>query len=66
MTAGQLIARAAECLTCGKEHEPHKDKSRPGLAPQWSDPEDGHPYRSRLPVSIVSQLRQLAAAPPGT
>jgi hypothetical protein len=62
MTAAQLIARAAECQTCGKEHKPHKDPSRPNLASQWSDLEDGHPYRSRLPVSTVEQLRQLAAS----
>ena len=31
------------CEVCGKVHEPRTISS--GLAPQWSDPIDGHGYR---------------------
>jgi hypothetical protein len=61
MTVKQLLAKARECETCGKPHKPWRSKARPTLAPQWSAP-DGHPYRSRLPLSTVEQIERLAVS----
>jgi len=60
VTAKQLIARAAECQACGKEHKPRKD--RPGYAPSWADRKDGHPYRPRLRIDALAALCALADA----
>jgi hypothetical protein len=56
-TVKQLLARAAECETCGKEHKPRQVAR--GYAPSWADP-DGHPYRPRIPRGTLSKLHDLA------
>lgn len=58
MTAEELIARAAQCETCGKEHKPIT-QPKP-KAPSWASPDDGHPYRARMPRHIVERMRNLA------
>lgn len=58
MTVRQLLARAAECEACGKEHKPRV--RQPGFAPNWASPADGHPYRARLPRQVIAQIRTLA------
>jgi hypothetical protein len=58
MTAGELIALAAACETCGKEHKPI-DQGK-FFAPNWASPDDGHGYRPRIQTHIVAQLRMLA------
>ena len=58
VTAGQLLARARECETCGRPHKPWRSKENPGLAPQWSAP-DGHAYRSRVDLGAIAKLEQL-------
>jgi hypothetical protein len=62
VTAGQLLARAAECQRCGREHKPWTDRRRPGYAPTWEDRKDGHAYYPRLPGSALRTLREIAAA----
>jgi hypothetical protein len=58
MSAVELIAIAAQCETCGKEHKPRKQ--RDGFAPTWASPDDGHPYQSRIQRGVVDKLRTLA------
>lgn len=63
MTAAQLLAKAAECVTCGQEHKPRPD----GFGrTTWAAP-DGHAYRTRLlemtgngSNNVIAALRQLA------
>jgi hypothetical protein len=59
VTAEELIARAAACQSCGKEHKPITQ----GNFTSWASPDDGHPYRSRIQTHIVADLRMLAANP---
>jgi hypothetical protein len=64
MTAQQLIAAAAACVTCGKEHEYRKlDEFRSTWAAA-----DGHSYSPRMHAManisagpVINALRQLAA-----
>jgi hypothetical protein len=58
MIVKELLARAVECKTCGKEHKP---RSRgPHWAPTWAAP-DGHSYNPRLSVSALAELRALVS-----
>lgn len=64
MTAKQLIAKASECVICGKEHKPFKTLSG-GMS--WASRTDGHAYRTRLfdltnhsSGPVIAALRQLA------
>ena len=64
MTAKQLIAAAAACVECGKEHQPRKSPLG-----QWTwAAKDGHNYRARIHMmtnepadAVIKALRQLAA-----
>ena len=56
MTAEELIAKAAACHACGREHEYHwvsADRA------SWRAP-DGHQYRPALSTGVVALLRYLA------
>lgn len=62
MTARQLIAAAATCTQCGKEHKPRKE----GSYVTWAA-RDGHPYRTRMfqmtgdsHSDAIAALRKLA------
>lgn len=57
MTAKQLLARAAECQTCGREHKPRRERS----CTTWAARSDGHSYRPRIPAHVLPTLRELAA-----
>ena len=49
----RLIADAAACVTCGREH--HVRPAGPsGIT--WGDPDDGHPYRRK--AITVDWLRE--------
>jgi hypothetical protein len=50
MTARQLIAAAAACTVCGKEHKPRHVGTR---QVSWSG-QDGHAYRMRLHEMVNS------------
>jgi hypothetical protein len=60
MTVKQLLARAAQCQDCGREHKPWRSRTNPGLAPQWSDRKDGHPYRPRLSPAVIAKVQSIA------
>ncbi len=64
MTAQQLIAAAAACAQCGKEHTRRKTGAHNY---SWADPKDGHDYRPKIGdmlngsgSDIVGALRALA------
>ena len=68
MTANQLIAKASECATCGKQHKPFRTLSG---GQSWADRTDGHPYRTRLfdltgtsSGPVIHALQQLAGIAP--
>jgi hypothetical protein len=63
MTAKQLIAAAAACTECGKEHTYRQTGPFQGT---WAAP-DGHVYKSRIyemtnreGTAVVKALRELA------
>jgi hypothetical protein len=56
VTAGELIAKAAACKTCGKEHTYHWIGERQA---SWASPEDGHNYDPVLNEGGVALLRYL-------
>jgi len=55
MTAEELIARAAACRTCGREHQ----YRRVADGASWAA-DDGHPYRPVISTGTVVMLRYLA------
>jgi hypothetical protein len=55
MTAEELIAKAAACITCGNEHQ-HRWVTPDQVS--WAA-DDGHPYRPAMSTSVVAQLRYL-------
>jgi hypothetical protein len=63
MSAEQLIAKAAECVTCGNIHK----LRRQGSVQTWEAP-DGHSYLARIhkltnqPPGPVLQALQMIAA----
>jgi len=59
MTAQQLLAKAAQCEDCGREHKPWRSQTNPALAPQWSDRTDRHDYRPRVPLEAIARLRRI-------
>jgi hypothetical protein len=61
MSAAQLIARAAACLLCGREHEP---RIVGHLRWTYASPDDGHPYLPVMDAEVVAKLRGLAARMP--
>jgi hypothetical protein len=60
MNAQQLLAKAAQCEDCGREHKPWRSQINVALAPQWSDRTDGHDYRPRVPLHVITKLQRLA------
>jgi hypothetical protein len=58
----RLIADAAACVTCGKEHKPRPNRRGGIFAPTWASPDDGHAYRKR--EIDLDWLREWAAANP--
>jgi hypothetical protein len=60
MTVKELLQRARECQTCGKEHKPHTGPACPNLAPQWDS--NGHAYRPRIQRNVIAHLEELAAS----
>jgi hypothetical protein len=63
MTVKQLLAKAAECQVCGREHKPWRSRTNPALAPQWSDRKDGHAYRPHLSGAAIAKVRAIAGEP---
>ena len=60
--AEDLIRAAAECVTCGKEHERRKVcVALGGGWVTWASPDDGHVYRPRLGGDHLDALRALHA-----
>jgi hypothetical protein len=57
MTAEELIARAAACKKCGKEHQYLRVSENRS---SWASLEDGHNYEPVLDVGDVARLRYLA------
>jgi hypothetical protein len=57
VTAGELIAKAAACKKCGKEHQYHWIGERRA---SWMSLEDGHNYDPVLDTGGVAMLRYLA------
>lgn len=56
MTAEELIAKAAACKKCGREHEYRRIS---GNQASWASPEDGHYYDPVLDSNVVARLRFL-------
>lgn len=53
-------AAARACTECHRVHVPHKVPwGSPLLVPQWSDPDDGHPYRPAA-EAVAEWLEQRA------
>ncbi len=57
MTAEELIAKAAACRTCGKEHQYLRVSENRA---SWASLEDGHNYDPVLDAGHVAMLRYLA------
>ena len=55
----EFWAKAYMCLTCGKPHEYRLTSGFDSLPRtySWADPEDGHVYRTVIPIGLIDKLR---------
>lgn len=58
-----IALRRMPCHTCGKVHVPIEQVF---MAPQWSDPDDGHPFRQMSAEDYAKKVLREAAAAAGS